>query len=154
MKNISLDTFKGIRILVAGDVMLDRYVRGEVSRISPEAPVPVLSVTERTDVPGGAANVAANLRGLGCSVALWGITGSDGQAGILGSLLEELRVENFLVCDRNRTTTSKTRLVADSQQIVRYDEESNEPVSSELEDRLFLSLESRISGADAVVLSD
>ena len=154
MKNISLDTFKGIRVLVVGDAMLDRYVRGEVSRISPEAPVPVLSVTERTDVPGGAANVAANLRGLGCSVALWGITGSDGQAGILGSLLEELRVENFLVCDRNRPTTSKTRLVADSQQIVRYDEESNEPVSSELEDRLFLSLESCISGADAVVLSD
>jgi len=152
--NISLDIFKGIRVLVVGDVMLDRYVRGEVSRISPEAPVPVLSVTERTDVPGGAANVAANLRGLGCSVALWGITGSDEQAGILCSLLEELRIENCLVCDRNRSTTLKTRLVAGSQQIVRYDEESSEPVSRELEDRLFLSLENRVPEADAVILSD
>ena len=96
MKNISLDTFKGIRVLVVGDAMLDRYVRGEVSRISPEAPVPVLSVTERTDVPGGGANVAANLRGPGCSDTLWGITGRDGQAGILGYLLAELPVESFL----------------------------------------------------------
>ncbi len=72
--NISLESFRGIRVLVAGDVMLDRYVHGEVTRISPEAPVPVLSVRERTDVPGGAANVAANLSGLG-SVALFGIAG-------------------------------------------------------------------------------
>ena len=67
--NISLESFRGIRVLVAGDVMLDRYVHGEVARISPEAPVPVLSVRERADIPGGAANVAANLAGLGCSVA-------------------------------------------------------------------------------------
>jgi len=152
--NISLESFRGIRILVVGDVMLDRYVHGDVARISPEAPVPVLSVRERADVPGGAANVAANLSGLGCSVALFGITGKDEQAHILDSMLEEMGVENCLVRDGSRPTTTKTRIVAGIQQIVRCDEESSFPAGPEIEDSLFLSLGSRIPEADAVVLSD
>ena len=152
--NISLESFRGIRVLVAGDVMLDRYVHGEATRISPEAPVPVLSVREKTDVPGGAANVAANLSGLGCSVVLFGIAGKDEQAHILGSMLEGMGVENRLVYDGSRLTTTKTRIVSGIQQIVRCDEESSFPLGVEKEENVFLSLESRIPEADAVVLSD
>ena len=152
--NISLESFRGIRVLVAGDVMLDRYVHGEATRISPEAPVPVLSVREKTDVPGGAANVAANLSGLGCSVVLFGIAGKDEQAHILGSMLEGMGVGNRLVYDGSRLTTTKTRIVSGIQQIVRCDEESSFPLGVEKEENVFLSLESRIPEADAVVLSD
>lgn len=152
--NISLNTFKGIRILVVGDVMLDRYICGDVYRISPEAPVPVLSVAEKTAVLGGAANVAANLAGLGCSVALWGVTGKDDHADVISSLIGKMEIENFLQADGSRPTTSKTRVVSQGRQIVRLDEELVKPVNPELEDAIFQTLEGHIAKADAVILSD
>ncbi len=152
--DISLNTFKGIRILVIGDVMLDCYICGDVSRISPEAPVPVLSVTEKTTSLGGAANVAANLAGLGCSVALWGVTGKDGNADAVSSLLGRTGVESFLRTEGSRPTTTKTRVVSLGRQIVRFDEETAKPVDPELEDELFQTLEGHVAGADAVILSD
>lgn len=152
--DISLNTFKGIRTLVIGDVMLDCYICGDVSRISPEAPVPVLSVTEKTTFLGGAANVAANLAGLGCSVALWGVTGKDGNADAVSSLLDRAGIESFLRADGGRPTTTKTRVVSRGRQIVRFDEELIKPVNPVLEDRLFRVLERHIDGADVVILSD
>ncbi len=152
--NISLNTFKGIRILVVGDVMLDRYVCGDVTRISPEAPVPVLSVLERRAVLGGAANVAANLAGLGCSAALWGVTGKDTRADEISYLLNRSGVDSFLQKDEDRPTTSKTRVVSRGQQIVRFDEELSTPLNFDTEDKIFQSLKPHIAKAHAIILSD
>lgn len=151
---ISPQTFIGRRILVVGDVMLDRYIHGHVSRISPEAPVPVLSVTGRTHSPGGAANVAANLAGLGCSVALWAVTGSDEEGKILSSLTENSLVETFFQIESSRPTTTKTRIVAENRQLVRCDEESTAPLSQITEDTLLASLKPHLAGADGLILSD
>lgn len=151
---ISPEIFRNLRILVVGDVMVDRYIIGDVSRISPEAPVPVLSVQGRKDVLGGAANVAANLTGLGCSVALWGVKGQDESAGVVEKLLGENGIENQLVETLDRPTTTKTRIVAGNQQIVRYDEENNSSIDSETERCLFSSFSGALSSARGVILSD
>ena len=111
-------------------------------------------MTEKTTSLGGAANVAANLAGLGCSVALWGVTGKDGNADAVSSLLGRTGVESFLRTEGSRPTTTKTRVVSLGRQIVRFDEETAKPVDPELEDELFQTLEGHVAGADAVILSD
>ena len=151
---ISAQTFHGRRMLVVGDIMLDRYIRGDVNRISPEAPVPVLAVKERKNVLGGAANVAANLAGLGCDVLLWGIAGEDNNADILAFLLREHHIQNRIVSTALRPTSTKTRITAGNHQIVRYDEEIIDPLPSNIEDDLFCSLSEEIEASHAVILSD
>ena len=116
-----LDAAPSVRILVAGDVMLDTYISGSASRISPEAPVPVISVGQRRYLPGGAANVAANILALGSRVTLAGVTGVDESAVRLRRELERTGINmDALVEDATRPTTTKTRITAAGQQIVRF----------------------------------
>src|SRR5579862_4282386 len=104
-----LKTFPSNRLLVLGDVILDRYWWGECDRLSPEAPVPIVRKQRTTVRPGGAANTAANLVALGAQVAITGVVGADGPAAELRSELEALSVTPFLVEDSSRPTTTKTR---------------------------------------------
>jgi D-beta-D-heptose 7-phosphate kinase/D-beta-D-heptose 1-phosphate adenosyltransferase len=129
-----------IRVLVAGDVMLDEYLIGAVSRISPEAPVPVVDVKGRRYVAGGAGNVAANVASLGATVTLLGVCGTDRNAELLDQVLSEAGVhERKLVACATHPTVSKTRVVAGQQQIVRFDCEDRTPyaegIVAELEER-------------------
>lgn len=150
-----LDGASGVTVLVAGDVMLDAYVSGSASRISPEAPVPVVGVAQRRYVPGGAANVGANILALGARVAIAGVTGVDDSAVRLRRELERVGADlRALIEDAARVTTTKTRITASGQQIVRFDDEDTSP----LNDAANAALEARCSelftGVDACVISD
>src|SRR5580765_3760900 len=118
-----VEQLRGCRVLVVGDVMLDEYLRGDVSRISPEAPVPVLEVRSHDYTLGGAANAAANIQALGGATTLVGVVGQDETAGIVRDRLGRHGITAALVADRERPTITKTRLVAQGQQIVRVDRE-------------------------------
>ncbi|MEE9555777.1 MAG: PfkB family carbohydrate kinase, partial [Candidatus Adiutricales bacterium] len=120
---LDLSSFSNTSVLVVGDVMLDRFLWGEVGRISPEAPVPVFNVNERSAVLGGAANVAANLAGLGCRVFLLGVRGQDDNGGMLVQKLARAGIEDLLLEDETRPTITKTRVIAMGQQLIRLDEE-------------------------------
>jgi len=147
--------FGGRRVLVVGDLMLDQYIRGAVSRISPEAPVPVVRVTSENFIPGGAGNVVNNLAALGAQVSVVGLVGED-EAG--RRLLEQFRSEGAKVegvcVDVERLTTQKCRVVAERQQAIRYDRETTGPLSHATLTRLLASLAEEIPKADAVILSD
>lgn len=147
--------FPGQRILIVGDVMLDEYIWGEMRRISPEAPVPIVEIRRRTYLPGGAANAAANVVSLEGQAWLGGIIGRDGPATLLCETLQQHGVDpEGLVIDAERPTTTKTRLVAHNQQVVRVDSEQRAPLRAELEDRLLRWVERRIGDAHACILSD
>jgi D-beta-D-heptose 7-phosphate kinase/D-beta-D-heptose 1-phosphate adenosyltransferase len=150
-----LRTMQGKRILVVGDVMLDEYIWGDVRRISPEAPVPVVAVRRRTRVPGGAGNTAMNVASLGGHASLASAIGADTSGERLSELLRQhgISVDGMLI-DETRATTTKTRIVAHHQHVVRIDEEQVTRVSPELENRLLNWLERRIPETDACVLSD
>jgi rfaE bifunctional protein kinase chain/domain len=144
-----------IRILVAGDCMLDTYVTGAATRISPEAPVPVVEVGEQRFVVGGAANVAANARGIGAAVTLAGVTGADAAGARLRAELEQLGIATeALLEDESRVTTVKTRVTAGGQQIVRFDEETRLPLSARMVSQLLRTCERVLDEADAIVISD
>src|ERR1700712_1927699 len=120
--------FGKIKVLVVGDIMLDRYILGEVERISPEAPVPVIRHAQRYERPGGAANVAMNLAGLGCKAFLAGFWGEDGEKAELQALLDKAGVDSIGVVSSSLPTISKTRIVGRNQQLLRLDIESQEAV--------------------------
>jgi D-beta-D-heptose 7-phosphate kinase/D-beta-D-heptose 1-phosphate adenosyltransferase len=150
-----LAAFKNARVLVLGDVMLDRYVYGTVERTSPEAPVPVLALQRTSNVPGGAANVARNVATLGAKVTLIGVIGQDEQASELSSQLAAIAgIDNRLLVDLSRPTTTKTRYVADRQQILRTDVEISAAVSSGIADELLSRFQSALADSDIIVLSD
>ncbi len=143
------------RILVVGDVMLDQYLWGKVSRISPEAPVPVVEVTEESFFPGGAANVARNLRALGAQVCLLGVVGEDGDGGRLRRIIEEHGINTSgLMTDPERPTTVKTRIVAHHQQVVRCDRESVKRLTPALAQRLLELYREHLANASAVIFED
>jgi D-beta-D-heptose 7-phosphate kinase/D-beta-D-heptose 1-phosphate adenosyltransferase len=147
--------FAGRRVLVIGDLMLDEYVWGEVRRISPEAPVPVVEVKRRTFAPGGASNTAANVVALGGSPLVFGVVGADGAGDRLRAALEQSGIGVDGVCvDAGRATTSKTRIVAHSQQMVRMDCEERAPLSAGLEEELLAKIARQLPDADGVVISD
>lgn len=146
--------FASLRILVVGDLMLDRYIVGEVDRISPEAPVPVLRHAHRYARPGGAANVAMNLAGLGCQAVLAGFWGEDGEKRELASLLEAGQVDAVGVVTTALPTVSKTRIVGRTQQLLRLDIESLEAPASEDHARLMDRAEALVGKSHAIVLSD
>lgn len=149
------DSFSKVKILVIGDVMLDRYWSGRVDRISPEAPVPVVNLEETTMVLGGAANVAANIESLGAKSFLIGIVGEDDEAKLLFETLEKTGVSSrYLIPLENRPTTVKTRVVAHNQQILRLDRESSKPVSPLQEQAIWSKIEEVFDAADVVVASD
>ena len=144
-----------MRLLVIGDLMLDHWVWGSVSRISPEAPVPIVDVDRYTYTPGGAANVVTNLRALGTQVSLVGVVGRDDSARRLRVTLQRAGVDvGGLVTDPTRPTTLKTRIVAHSQQVVRADFESRQPLVESMQEKLLQSVSAQIGSCQAVLLSD
>ena len=146
--------FREVKVLVVGDLMLDRYILGEVDRISPEAPVPVLRHAQRYERPGGAANVAMNLAGLGCKAFLAGFWGADGEREELAKLLEAANVDTSGVVTSSLPTISKTRIVARTQQMLRLDIESQEQVPGAELVRLEVRAVELVKKVHAVVLSD
>jgi len=150
----AVDDLRGHRVLVVGDVMVDEYVRGEVQRISPEAPVPVLEVRGSDRRLGGAANTAANIHRLGGEVTLIGIVGDDGEAAALRVDLDRLGIGSQLCVDPDRPTTKKTRFVAGQQQIVRIDHESRAPIEGAVARAAIDAILAQLATATAVVLSD
>jgi rfaE bifunctional protein kinase chain/domain len=119
-------TLSGRRLLVIGDVMLDEYVAGDARRVCPEAPVPVVEASERWSVPGGAANAAANAAALGGRVTLGGATGDDHAAGELARTVRATQVDPVgLVADVTRPTTTKFRVLARGQQVIRVDTDTS-----------------------------
>ncbi|MBT3179954.1 MAG: D-glycero-beta-D-manno-heptose-7-phosphate kinase [Candidatus Marinimicrobia bacterium] len=143
------------RILVIGDVMLDKYIWGSVDRISPEAPVPIVHI-ERTDYhSGGAANVARNIHGLGGNVTLIGLIGKDDSGRILKTILsEDEGIRCQLVSDNARETIVKTRIIAQGQQVVRLDRESISIPSAEIAATLKQTIINSLTEIDAVILQD
>lgn len=143
------------RILVAGDLILDEFVWGKVDRISPEAPVPVVHVTGETWYPGGAANVARNLREFTTSVSIAGSTGADDNGQRLRGLLEKQGIAlDGLVTDRSRPTIVKTRVIARNQQLVRVDREISGEPGPRLIAKAVAHIEKAVAGADAVIVAD
>ncbi|WP_076789473.1 D-glycero-beta-D-manno-heptose-7-phosphate kinase [Chlorobium sp. KB01] len=150
-----LHSFRSKRIAVIGDIMLDKYIFGHVSRISPEYPVPVVDVTHEDHRLGGAANVALNTLSLGAETMLFGVTGADSNREILLELFSDrgLAAEG-LICDPSRPTTCKTRILSQNHHITRVDRESRKEIDSDTEEAVLDSLESVIGTLDAIVLED
>ena len=147
--------FAQLRMLVVGDVMLDEYLWGDVERVSPEAPVPVVHVTRESTALGGAGNVVRNVVAMGGECLFCGVIGSDPAGDRVEDLLKDLGVDpSGLVRVEDRPTTRKTRIEARSQQMLRFDRETDEPVSAATARRLLHSIEAAIPRADAVVLED
>jgi len=147
--------FAGQRVLVIGDLMLDEFIWGKVSRISPEAPVPVVNVTGESYYPGGAANVARNLRELGASTSLVGLVGDDAHGERLCALLSAAEIDTAgLLCDRLRSTTVKTRIIARNQQVVRVDRERIAPLDPGQQARVIQHLDAALESVDGIVVAD
>lgn len=148
---ISIPDFSSTRVVVAGDVMLDRYLFGSTGRISPEAPVPVVHVHETDDRPGGAANVAVNLAALGVSTSLVGVVGKDAAADSLEAIMGNRGIECSFTRADDRPTITKTRVQSRGQQLIRLDEERASAMPGEA---MVEALRGATNGAGAVVLSD
>ncbi len=146
--------FGDARVLVLGDVMLDRYVSGNASRLSPEAPIPVLRPTTRRATVGGAANVALNVATLGGQVALVGVIGDDAEGAELAQLLESSGIVPHLVTASGRPTTAKTRFMVGTHQLLRLDEETAASIDDATADRVVQRFCYALRTANVVVLSD
>ena len=150
-----LRAFRDRNVLVLGDVMLDEFVWGDVTRISPEAPVPVVDVRRESIHLGGAANVLANLVALGAHGSVVGVVGDDAAGRRLQTGLSELGIhDQYLLVDEARPSTTKTRIIAHSQLVVRADRESRSPVTGKLEEKIVSCLKDALKQADAFVVSD
>jgi len=149
LKNI-LEQFQNKKITVIGDVMLDKYLEGDVSRINPEAPVPIVELQNEFFELGGAANVAANVATLGGKVSLFGFVGKDYSADIIRNLLRQKNISDFL--DFCKTTTEKTRIIGKGQQLIRFDKEdsTDKLFSSEMNKKLLEEIQS----SDIILISD
>ncbi len=147
--------FKDKRIAIIGDMMLDIYFWGDVKRISPEAPVPVIEVENEFYRFGGAANCAINISSLNGIAQPLGVIGYDNYGTIFNSLLSEQNISHQgIIEDDGRPTTAKTRVIADSQHIVRIDKESKETISKKTQDKIFKYLKSIIKDLDGIILQD
>lgn len=150
-----LEQFKNKKILVIGDIMLDKYIWGDVSRISPEAPVQVVNVLKETYAPGGASNVASNASALNAKVFMVGIAGNDEAKS---TLLEELRKRGIstegIFIDKDKPTTQKVRIVGRGQQLLRVDYEKKEHVHQAIEHSIVSFIEKIIKDIDVIVISD
>lgn len=147
--------FHGKRILVLGDIMLDHYVKGKVGRISPEAPVPVVHVSQESHVPGGGGNVAYNLASLNARVSLISVTGADEAGYKLLKSMTDIGIDvSDVIRDSGRTTTEKTRVIAEHQQVVRFDREDDRTLPAGMQAECFENLRKRLDTCDCVLLSD
>jgi D-beta-D-heptose 7-phosphate kinase/D-beta-D-heptose 1-phosphate adenosyltransferase len=152
-----MDTLKKAEpnILVIGDLMIDHYLWGSCERISPEAPVQVVDIQKETTVLGGAGNVVNNLKALGANVSVSGVVGDDDNGKELVAMLDEIGVKSKnLIIQNGRKTSKKSRVIAVSQQILRYDKESKNNISSESVAKILSQLQKEIKNFDAVILSD
>lgn len=148
-------TLSRARVVVLGDLMLDRFIWGRVSRISPEAPVPVVNVTSESVLLGGAGNVFLNLLSLGASVSLCGVVGDDAAGTALIDLLRERGGSaDGVIAESGRPTTQKTRVIAHQQQVVRVDRERRDPLDAKTRSALIDAVEARLEGANCLVVSD
>ena len=153
--NALIDKFKGKEIIVIGDVMLDHFVKGSVSRISPEAPVPVVNVEQEDFVAGGAGNVAVNLAVLGAKPKMISVLGDDANGIILKQFLENKGVGvSKMVTDGTRPTTQKVRVIAERQQVVRVDRESKTCVNKKVAAECFTNFKEALKTAKGVIMSD
>ena len=151
-----LANIPGKRVACVGDLMVDRFVYGAVTRVSPEAPIPVLARSHELKMLGGAGNVARNIAALGGSVALVGLVGGDAEGHEASRLVgdDAGRIEGYLVTDPDRPTTLKTRFVSGGQQLLRVDLEESRPVTGEVEQRLIRTVRDAARGAGVILLSD
>ncbi|MDX6385625.1 MAG: D-glycero-beta-D-manno-heptose-7-phosphate kinase [Blastocatellia bacterium] len=144
-------------IIVLGDVMLDEFIWGEVTRISPEAPVPVVDIRRESTHLGGAANVLANLVALGSKACVVGVVGDDFAGERIRSSVRDksaLQTGDSLVSDKSRPTTIKTRIIAQNQMVVRADREHRTPVNGEIETRIITAVKAALEQAHALIISD
>lgn len=149
------NNFYGKKIAVIGDLMLDGYFWGNVSRVSPEAPVPVVEIDEEFFRFGGAANVALNILKLGGIPFPIGITGDDLNGNIFRQLLNENKIpDTGIIADASRPTTTKTRVIANNQHVVRIDKENKLPIDVQTEKRIIKMISDNFDGFDAVILED
>ncbi|MEA2109529.1 MAG: PfkB family carbohydrate kinase [Pseudomonadota bacterium] len=145
----------GLRIMVVGDVMVDQFIRGAVERISPEAPVPVVQVQKEQNLPGGAANVVGNLAALGVRPEIISVIGRDREGELLASMLSAMDCsDGYLVSDEQRRTSMKTRVVAQHQQVVRFDHETLGPLDGVTIDQLQEYIRGLLVNMDGVIISD
>ncbi len=150
-----LQNVKTKRIAVIGDVMIDRYIWGNVNRISPEAPVPVVEVESESSRLGGAANVANNIVSLGASTQLIGIVGNDFSGKEFCSILEEQKASiQGIIIDPSRPTTVKTRVIAHHQHVVRIDSEEKRDIGQDIQQKIFSVLEKNIDSIDGIIIED
>jgi rfaE bifunctional protein kinase chain/domain len=149
-----IDQFRNKSILVVGDLILDHYIWGRVNRISPEAPVPVVEVTRESFMLGGAANVAHNIVALGGKASVLGIVGKDMSGEVVMNMLGQKGVNCDGVFVSNRPTTVKTRVIAHSQQVVRFDREDSQYVGGKVLTGIVKYLRSICSGHDGIIISD
>lgn len=147
--------FDGKRIAIVGDMMLDCYFWGDVKRVSPEAPVPVVEIDNEFFRFGGAANCALNILKLGGIPIPVGVIGKDNDGGIFNSLIKETGISSDgIIIDKGRPTTSKTRVIAQNQHVVRIDKESKDYLNFEVQNQLFSYLASSIKKLDGIILQD
>jgi len=152
-----IEQFAGKRVLVLGDVMLDEYLYGSVDRVSPEAPVPVVSLRSRASKPGGAANVALNLNSLGAEVVLIGLIGPDDAGESLASALQKDGIDPaYLITSPSRRTTRKARVMSQGQQLLRVDTEDAQPPNDNERERLFAQVKGCLTAenVDVVLFQD
>lgn len=150
----ALRSLKHAKVLIVGDLMLDRYIFGNVDRISPEAPVPVLSTTRENLHLGGAGNVAKNIQALGGAPKLVCTCGTDEESTLLRQTLKMNSLEANLIKDSSRPTTVKTRVIAHTQQIVRIDRESSDPNAPEITDQIITAIKDQLSEISVIIISD
>lgn len=150
-----ISKFEKSKILVIGDIMVDQFVWGKVSRISPEAPVPVVNVTSESLLLGGAANVVNNIYSLDGKVMVCGVVGNDAMGNKLIGDLRDMGVDtDGIIVENDRPTTVKTRIIAHSQQVVRYDREDISEISLDSMQKVISYLRKNLNGLDAVIISD
>ncbi len=149
-----IDNFAGTNVLVVGDVMVDHFIWGKVSRISPEAPVPVVEVARESQMLGGSANVLNNIVSAGGNALIAGVVGNDQMGRWLVEKLEHSGIGAEGIIKEDRPTTVKTRIVAQNQQVVRFDRESKKPVLPSSIERILSFIESERDRLGAIVISD
>ena len=153
----AFDSFNQKNILIVGDVMLDAYVNGAVSRISPEAPVPIVNLTNKENRLGGAANVALNIASLGATPIICAVVGSDYDGEILNDLLVEAQLDTSgILVDVDRRTTKKTRVIADHQQMLRIDQEDTHDLKESMAENFVNNIKRIVSTRhiDAIIFED
>jgi D-beta-D-heptose 7-phosphate kinase/D-beta-D-heptose 1-phosphate adenosyltransferase len=153
--NKILKKFEGTRVLIIGDLIMDHFIWGNVNRISPEAPVPVVDVTSENLLLGGSANVANNINSLGGKSIVSGVVGRDNDGVALIDILKKMKIRTrSIVVDDVRPTTIKTRVIAHNQQVVRFDREAKYKINGTVLKKVITDIRKSIASADVVIISD